>query len=173
MLTIFFSFSGHRSNDVEQAPPRSQHQPQLLEAQVRHQHVLRPEPLCRSCLLRHQRIFRQKSGYVLSWSPTTCARFKESFFAEHLSRWVEHGVWDPETNPDSFCSVQEISWSFDGNSGTLQSVLHSMHQAEWVQETNGENLILIFYGGHLFDHLLWSIFQSSLHILQITIFFTC
>ena len=28
-------------------------------------------------------------------------------------------------------------------------------------------------GGHLFNHLLWSIFQLSLHILQITIFFTC
>ena len=31
-------------------------------------------------------------------------------------------------------------------------------------------LILSFSGGHLFDHFLWSIFQSSLHILQITIF---
>ena len=35
-----------------------------------------------------------------------------------------------------------------------------------------ENFFLCWpsLGGHLFDHLLWLIFQSSLHILQITIF---
>ena len=65
-VNFFLQFSGYGPDDAEQASPWSQHEPELPEAEVRHQHLFRTQPFRRSRLLRHQRVPRQKSRHIFS-----------------------------------------------------------------------------------------------------------
>ena len=65
-------------------------------------------------------------------------RFQEPVLAIDLLRGPQHGIRDPEKDPDPVGPVQEVPGGPHDDPGAVQPVLHQMHQAKRVQEADGK-----------------------------------
>ena len=125
-----FKSAGKRPDHAEQAPPKTRLQQELPEAKVRHQHLLRPQPLCRGRLLRHPGLPGKEQGHVQRRPPAADARVQEQVPAGPLQRGPQHGLGDEEEDTHPLLPVQKVPGGPHEDAGTVQSILHSVHQAE-------------------------------------------
>ena len=126
----FMNFAGFRPNYAEQAAPEARKQPQLSKAQVRHQHILRAQPLRRRGLLRHPQLPGEEPRHVQRGPAAAHTRVQEQVPAEPVQRGPQHGLGDEEARPHPLLPVQEVPGVSDEDSESVQSVLHPMHQTK-------------------------------------------